>query len=597
MDIKTQMSRFIVDPRENNRARVSNTATNLLNRLGVNNQRTGGMLFNSALGRLPKIAEATRNSLYLTTPEERSSSAISELPAQSQIERLNAIAGIYDQQQMPGKAEDARGQANALQRAESDRAFAEEMERRRVENSEAGTDISRDSLNERISNNDDTNEMTRERDLNNYNNTQFQQRMSLANLQLGQDRFDETVNNNVVTNANAAARTDLSARQFEQALLMDEFSRNMQSANFALSTNDYMLRVANAEATANQKASSTEFLRLSALAETDPIVNRIFHNAAETDLPVSEALSMVRMYQEDSAVQTVREQNITVMASSLMQAKDEDGNPAFTPEEARTIAEQEAAGVIEFSVTDSGLVDIINKPSSIAEAMSGNPSNGVVRIPTAIPEMDTQNLLNTGAGAWGKRHLINGLVNLGASKIQNFFGGLGLESIVNQEREQSLQDIRLASGIARDAFRDDGRMSNLDALQIAEEFGLGSDWFGSTSGWEARAVTVDRSLNNLSEEVKQEASLTSGARYDTLISQFNAINRLRKAINVPSYYHPQNLTEEMISVMTVQELNDVSQFYKNTGSPIFRNFELANPERAKQMEDKFTAVGATRKGE
>jgi hypothetical protein len=101
MDIEKQLARFI-DPRATNRARVENTATKLLSRLGADPRRVGGMLFNQALGQMPQIQEYGRKALGITTPEERVNAQFSGLQGMmSESERLNQLPAILRAQNMP----------------------------------------------------------------------------------------------------------------------------------------------------------------------------------------------------------------------------------------------------------------------------------------------------------------------------------------------------------------------------------------------------------------------------------------------------------------------------------------------------------------
>ena len=70
--------------------------------------------------------------MYLTTPEERAVSEIGELPAQSQIDRFNAMADIFDQQGLPGYAQANREKAAALLREKQDREFDQDIRSREI---------------------------------------------------------------------------------------------------------------------------------------------------------------------------------------------------------------------------------------------------------------------------------------------------------------------------------------------------------------------------------------------------------------------------------------------------------------------------------
>lgn len=579
------MSRFIVDPRETNRARVSNTATNLLNRLGVNNQRPGGMLFNSALGRLPKIAEATRKSLYLTTPEERSSSAIAELPAQGQIDRLNAIANIYDQQGMTASAEEARGRANALIRENQDREFDQEMRSRQVAVQERNATTNEGQL-----------EQAAIRDQNNFSLGSINANLRRFEGVLNERELDRKINQDAFDRNLSMSKNSLEYAQFEQGMIHQQFANNMDSAQFALDTNKYLLDLSAEEARQNNTSTSSEFLRMTAMAETDPVLNRILHNAADQNISTADTMQFLRFYEETDVATNARNERIAAQKRSLLAAKDENGQAAFTEEQATLFAEQLEDGIIEIDVSENGRVQLINKPTVVAQALGGtNPSPGVLTLPSELPEIDRSNLLTSGKGVWNKRDFITGAYNVVVSAAQNLAsGGLGIESAVNQQRETALQELRIAAGQARDAFRDDDRMSNLDALMIADEFGLGTDWKGSTPQWEARAVTVDRELRNLRTTVSQEAQTAQGARYDALVSQRNSIANLRQSLGVPDSYHLDLWTADMINDMPASELQSVIQFYKDAGDSAVRDWQRQNPELQKLVFDKLSDAGGAR---
>ena len=101
MDIEKQLARFI-DPKATNRARVENTATKLLSRLGADPRRVGGMLFNQALGQMPQIQEYGRKALGMTTPEERINTAAKNLQQTlPQTDLMNAIPGLLSAEYGP----------------------------------------------------------------------------------------------------------------------------------------------------------------------------------------------------------------------------------------------------------------------------------------------------------------------------------------------------------------------------------------------------------------------------------------------------------------------------------------------------------------
>ena len=584
MDIKTQMSKFIVDPRETNRARVSNTATSLLNRLGVSNQRPGGMLFNAALGRLPKIAEATRRSLYLTTPEERAVSAIGELPAQSQIDRFNAMADIFDQQGLPGYAAANREKAAALLREKQDREFDQDIRSREIAVKEREATVEEGQL-----------EQTKIRDQNNFSLGSINANLRRFEGVLDEKKLDETINQNAFDRNLSMSKNALEYAQFEEGMIQQTFANNMDSAQFALDTNRYLLELSAEEARQNNTSTSSEFLRMTAMAESDPVLNRILHNAADQNISTADAMQFLRFYKESDVATTARNERIAAYKRSLLAAKDVNGQAAFEDEEATLFAEQLEDGIIEIDVSENGRVQLINKPTVVAQALGGtNPRPGVLTLPSELPEIDRSNLLTSGKGVWNKRDFITGAYNVVISPAQNLAGGLGIESAVNQERETALQELRIAAGQARDAFRDDDRMSNLDALMIADEFGLGTDWKGSTPQWEARAVTVDRELRNLRNNVSQEAQTAQGSRYDALVSQRNAIDSLRQSIGVPDMYHPDLWTADMINDTPAGDLQTVIQFYKDAGDSAVRDWQRQNPELRKLVFDKLSGAGGAR---
>ena len=578
------MSKFIVDPRETNRARVSNTATSLLNRLGVSNQRPGGMLFNAALGRLPKIAEATRKSLYLTTPEERAVSAIGELPAQSQIDRFNAMADIFDQQGLPGYAQANREKAAALLREKQDREFDQDIRSREIAVKEREATVEEGQL-----------EQTKIRDQNNFSLGSIAANLRRFEGVLNERELDRKINKDAFDRNLSMSKNALEYAQFEEGMIQQTFANNMDSANFALDTNKYLLDLSAEEARQNNTSTSSEFLRMTAMAESDPVLNRILHNAADNNISTADAMQFLRFYKESDVATTARNERIAAYKRSLLAAKDVNGQAAFEDEEATLFAEQLEDGIIEIDVSENGRVQLINKPTVVAQALGGtNPRPGVLTLPSELPEIDRSTFLTSGKGVWNKRDFITGAYNVVISQAQNLAGGLGIESAVNQERETALQELRIAAGQARDAFRDDDRMSNLDALMIADEFGLGTDWKGSTPQWEARAVTVDRELRNLRNTVSQEAQAAQGSRYDALVSQRNAIDSLRQSIGVPDMYHPDLWTADMINDMPAGDLQTVIQFYKDAGDSAVRDWQRQNPELQKLVFDKLSGAGGAR---
>lgn len=127
--IQSQMRReLVVDPAEENLRRVQQRERSLINTLGINPNRTGGMLARSALGAIARTPEYARVGLGLQTPTEKGYEQIQALdPEMDEINRYEAISKIYRGVGLEGRAGLATDRASVLRRQKSADRMAKEQ--------------------------------------------------------------------------------------------------------------------------------------------------------------------------------------------------------------------------------------------------------------------------------------------------------------------------------------------------------------------------------------------------------------------------------------------------------------------------------------
>lgn len=634
-DIGTQMrDSLIVDPAAENLRRVREREQGMLSRLNISPNRLGGTLARSTLGILARTPEYARKGLGLQTKEEASAGQIQNLmPGMDEASRYRAIAAIYRNQGLQNRAERATQQAMLLERTAKQDQMQEEqlnfqrgveiqrlqnelantasqIQRRRIQSEieRLQTEVSQGRLavDQRLADNtvrlgDNTiadtqfdNELAQARFESDEVQRTFDNNIAQSALALDTAQLAELVSQNAAENDQFAQRFGLDQDRFEQAVLRDAHGMALATGEYNIKQAEYLLNAAKFEAERNREATSANFLAMMALGESDPMTNRILHLAADNNVPISETLATLDLLKGDPSVSANQAAKVADFATSLRAVTDEQGNPQFTEEQAQSLAQSYVLGTVDFIVSETGRLQIVNKPQAIANALSGNTgqgdNTGLIEVPSTVTEFIPE---SRAPGLWDKADLITGFTNIAPDVIQRIGSSFGIPIDVNQARSEALQRLRIASGLARDAFRDDDRMSNLDALQIAEEFGLAASIGTDSDTWRARSVVVDNGLRQLRDSVRFELqNVGSRQRKDKLNSQLSAINRLRTELGVPAHVSVEHWDEQMINSMTAQQLHEVNQLRPDAAAAWGRS----NPELEQLVINKMISGGIRPRG-
>lgn len=634
-DIGTQMrDSLIVDPAAENLRRVREREQGMLSRLNISPNRLGGTLARSTLGILARTPEYARKGLGLQTKEEASAGQIQNLmPGMDEASRYRAIAAIYRNQGLQNRAERATQQAMLLERtAKQDRMEEEQLnfqrgveiqrlqselantasqiDRRRIQSEidRLQTEVSQGRLavDQRLADNTvrlgentiaDTqfdNELAQARFDSGELQRDFDNNIAQSALALDTAQLAELVSQNVAENDQFAQTFGLDQQKFEQAVLRDAHGMALATGEYNIAQAEYLLNAAKFEAEKERESTSANFLAMMALGESDPMTNRILHLAADNNVPISETLATLDILKGDPSVSANQAAKVADFATSLRAVTDEQGNPQFTEEQAQSLAQSYVLGTVDFIVSETGRLQIVNKPQAIAKALSGNTTQGdntgLIEVPSTVTEFIPE---KRSPGLWDKADLITGFTNIAPDVIQRIGSSFGVPIDVNQARSEALQRLRIASGLARDAFRDDDRMSNLDALQIAEEFGLAASIGTDSDTWKARSVVVDNGLRQLRDSVRFELqNVGSQQRKDKLNSQLSAINRLRTELGVPAHVSVEHWDEQMINSMSAQQLYEVTQLRPDAASAWGRS----NPELEQLVINKMISGGIRPRG-
>ena len=422
----------------------------------------------------------------------------------------------------------------------------------------------------------------------------FDNNIAQSALALDTAQLAELVSQNAAENDQFAQRFGLDQDRFEQAVLRDAHGMALATGQYNIKQAEYLLNAAKFEAERERESTSANFLAMMALGETDPMTNRILHLAADNNVPISETLATLDILKGDPSVSANQAAKVADFATSLRAVTDEQGNPQFTEEQAQSLAQSYVLGTVDFIVSETGRLQIVNKPQAIANALSGNTgqgdNTGLIEVPSTVTEFIPE---RRAPGLWDKADLITGFTNIAPDVIQRIGSSFGVPIDVNQARSEALQRLRIASGLARDAFRDDDRMSNLDALQIAEEFGLAASIGTDSDTWRARSVVVDNGLRQLRDSVRFELqNVGSQQRKDKLNSQLSAINRLRTELGVPAHVSVEHWDEQMINSMTAQQLHEVNQLRPDAAAAWGRS----NPELEQLVINKMISGGIRPRG-
>ena len=310
---------------------------------------------------------------------------------------------------------------------------------------------------------------------------------------------------------------------------------------------------AEAEEEAQAAANTLNFYQSIIENTDDPVLQNMARSAIENDITDATEFNTIMTAIERAEPDTI-EQEILDTKATLMSFTDPDtGENMFTEDEARQIATGIARDQITIKESADGalvLTDILKAQANVPGAVITLPpqERGIAK-----PESFE------GATIWDNKDLLSGAWNKAAAAIDVPLALAGFEGSINTGRHGAQQQVMSALSLLRRAFDNDNRLTGVEIQKFAEEIALEPRWFDAPLLWEARAISVDRTLEGKLAAIQAEltGATTSSDRRSELREQSQAISDFRRELGVPKILDIGRVTIENIESFSKEELQAV----------------------------------------
>jgi hypothetical protein len=342
------------------------------------------------------------------------------------------------------------------------------------------------------------------------------------------------------------AREERAAEEADRALSREERAARQEAAQIAAVEAE---TAEEAEAAAN----TLNFYQSIIENSNDVVLKDMAQSAIDNNITDVTEFNTIMTAIERANPSAIEQEILDTTVTLTLFTDPETGDNIFTDAEAKRVATGIARDQITISRAEDGTVTL----TDILNAQAGLPG-AVIILPVqerGIAEPESFE----GQTIWDNSNLLSGVWNKAAAVIDVPLALTGFEGSINLRRHEAQQQVMSALSLLRRAFDNDNRLTGVEIEKFAEEIALEPRWFDAPLLWEARAISVDRTLEGKLAAVQAElkGATTSSDRRSELREQSQAISDFRRELGVPKILDIGRVTIESIGSFSKEELQAV----------------------------------------